>query len=278
LNINKLIYLIAFLEWFTTLAVEVLIIRKATPIVWNNLIITSIVLWIVILALSIWYYHGWIISSKFNKDTIVKILWYNLLFSWIFYTFVSFLFENRLLEFLITKTSNYIISIFLTILILFFIPVYIASQTVPLLSEISKIAKKWETIWKILFYSTIWSFFGSIIPILLLLPWIWLLKSVFLIWWILILCHIILIWWYFKRLSIIWIVSLVITISLSIFYKEFNKNLIYQEDTPYHSISIIKNWNIKLMQLDWSYSSSYDTINKESIFQYINRWSWNYNR
>ena len=51
-----IIFAIAFLEGFTTLSVEIVAIRSFTPIIWTNSISTSVILWVILLALSYWYY------------------------------------------------------------------------------------------------------------------------------------------------------------------------------------------------------------------------------
>ena len=66
LKMAFLIYIISFLEWFTTLSIEIIAIRNFTPIVWTNSISTSIILWVILLALSYWYYIWW--KNSKNKD------------------------------------------------------------------------------------------------------------------------------------------------------------------------------------------------------------------
>ncbi|USN55917.1 MAG: hypothetical protein H6765_05135 [Candidatus Peribacteria bacterium] len=51
-----MIYLVAFIEGFSTLAVEIIAIRKATPVVGSSIILTSVFLGIILLALSAGYY------------------------------------------------------------------------------------------------------------------------------------------------------------------------------------------------------------------------------
>lgn len=55
---NLILYLIAFLEGFTTLSVEIMAIRNSISIIGSNAIATSIILGIILLALSYGYYRG----------------------------------------------------------------------------------------------------------------------------------------------------------------------------------------------------------------------------
>lgn len=54
---SLLIYCIAFLEGFTTLAIEIIALRRFTPLIDSNSISTSIILGVILLALSYGYYE-----------------------------------------------------------------------------------------------------------------------------------------------------------------------------------------------------------------------------
>lgn len=53
-----ILYIIAFLEGFTTLSVEIMVIRNSLSIIGSNAIATSTILGIILLALSYGYYRG----------------------------------------------------------------------------------------------------------------------------------------------------------------------------------------------------------------------------
>ena len=59
-----LIYLIACLEGFTTLAVQMIILRLAIPITGSSIVVTSIFLGVILLALSFGYWYGGKISEN----------------------------------------------------------------------------------------------------------------------------------------------------------------------------------------------------------------------
>lgn len=75
---------------------------------------------------------------------------------------MSFPFENPLLSYLLEFDIGYFIAIFLGISILFILPVFLASQTIPLISELVDDGEKAIVIGKLLFFSTIGSFLGSV--------------------------------------------------------------------------------------------------------------------
>jgi predicted membrane-bound spermidine synthase len=59
-----LIYIIACLEGFTTLAIQMIILRLAIPITGSSIVVTSIFLGIILLALSFGYWWGGRIAEK----------------------------------------------------------------------------------------------------------------------------------------------------------------------------------------------------------------------
>lgn len=266
---SLIIYLIAFLEWFTTLSVEIVALRIFTPIIWSNSISTSIILWIILLALSYWYYIWWKLSL--NKEKIPKKLVTNLIISSSYYFFITFIFSSSILEFLLWITWSYFLWILLTSIILFFIPVFLASQTIPLLAELLKWTNVWEKIWKLLFYSTIWSFVWSVwtSSILFLYLWVfktWILSSILLSFSALIIS----IFFIKKEKSILTIsIFFIFFLFFIITYSQAN-NVIYSKSNAYHNI-IIYNWeNNRYFTLDWLYSSWIDLNTKNSSFKYIN--------
>ena len=98
-----LIYLISFLEWFTTLSIEIIAIRRFTPIIWTNSISTSIILWVILLALSYWYYIWGKNTKKMEEKALLKKLVFNVVLASIFYLCITFIFDKYILEFLINN-------------------------------------------------------------------------------------------------------------------------------------------------------------------------------
>ncbi len=71
---------------------------------------------------------------------------------------MSFPFENMLLKALLNLDIGYFFPIFTGISLLFILPVFLASQTIPLISELISDDKKAVVIGKLLFFSTVGSF------------------------------------------------------------------------------------------------------------------------
>jgi len=266
-----IIYIVAFLEGFTTLSVEIVALRKFTPIIGSSSISTSIILWVILLALSYWYYKWGQISAA--GKNIEKILLRNLFISSVYYFFLTFIFAEFFLQNLLNVTGNYFFAILISSILLFFIPVFLASQTIPLLSELLKGKHSWEKMWKLLFYSTVWSFAWSVGTSTLFFPWIWVDKTAAIAPIFLIICAGFMMIYtkvYSQILALIWW-SLLALYFLFIFADISNPNLIYSKSNAYHDIDI---YNIdedrkKIFSLDWAYSSGIFIKDKTSFFDYI---------
>lgn len=267
------IYIISFLEWFTTLSVEIIAIRNFTPIVWTNSISTSIILWVILLALSYWYYI-WGKNSKLKEKNLIKNkVTFNLFVSWVYYLFFTFLFDSYILNLFLELTWSYFISILVSSFFLFFIPVFLASQTIPLLSEVLKWDNTWEKIWKLLFFSTIWSFLWAVLTSSLLFPLIWVFKS-----WVVdsfILLFISFILWLqtYKKFNLkIIVIFVFLLISISFLFIDIfaNQKIIFQKANSYHNIIVYDNSNNqRIFSLNNAYSSWIDVDSKQSFFKYI---------
>ena len=156
------LYFIAMLEWFTTLAVQMIALRLATPIVGSSIILTSVFIGIILLALSAWYYAWGIVASKYPKEKLRALLAWFLAFAWLYYGCITFLTQEHLLERGLSTTNNYVFTLFFVATVLFFIPVFIAAHTIPLLTELIPEHSKGKAAGSMLFASTIGSFLGSV--------------------------------------------------------------------------------------------------------------------
>lgn len=265
-------YLIAFLEWFTTLAVEIIAIRISSTIVGANIVWTSIFLWIILFALSLWYFFGWKVS-KISKDKLHVVLSCFLCFAGIYYVWASFLFEEQLLIWFMQNGNNFIISLFAVSILLFAMPILFASTTVPILTELVKSNNKWEASWKILFWSTIWSFLWSVVTSIFLFPSIWVHASSILIWEILILIAVIFVFPKNRKISILFFILGIVIALLNIAFKTENINAIYAFDSPYQNIRIVENdlnWEkVRFFLSDYKYYSWIYTKDKTVSFGYL---------
>lgn len=266
------IYLISFLEGFTTLSVEIIAIRNFTPIIWTNSISTSIILWIILLALSYWYYI-WGKNTKWKtSDELREKIIRNLVISSVYYMFFTFKLDTLLISNLLSLTDNYFISILISSFLLFFIPVFYASQTIPLLSEVLKWDNTGEKIGKLLFFSTIGSFFGSVWTSSILFATIWVEKSAILNSVILSFIAILLVIQLKKWIKLSWVMAIIIFFLWIFLIISPSKNLwfIYEKANSYHNIKIFDSNNNKriFMQNAW-FASGLDLETGESYFEYI---------
>jgi len=269
---SLLVYLLSFLEWFTTLSIEIIAIRKFTPIVGSNSISTSIILWVILLALSYGYYIWWKNSKNKTSAEIKNKIIFNLAISSAYYLFFTFIFDTLILSNILNSTWNYFIAIILSSFILFFIPIFLASQTIPLLSELLKWDNTWEKIWKLLFFSTIGSFLWSVVTSTVLFANIWVEKSATLNSLILSGLAIILIFTNYKKIKISYIIAVIVfllSIILLTTKEILNNNIIYKKANSYHNI-IVANIDEKRRVLfqNSGYASGIDLNTWNSFFKY----------
>lgn len=251
-------------------------LRKAVPYVGSSIILTSIVIWIILLALSAWYFMWWALTRSLSEQKLLKRLQVYLTISAVYYLAIvypsfAWVLENAL------QQIGFVPTLFLFSLIFFAIPTFLASHAMPIITHISQ-GTKWFAAWKILFISTIWSFLGSTVTTLLLFPylgvyWTGILSSA-----ILLLCGL-----------LVYVVShsqkmINTTIAHSVLLAMFLSAAIlwrptyawYYEDTPYQTIEIIE-WEInaspaihwRIMKLNGGFASGIDTETKTSFFHYV---------
>jgi spermidine synthase len=170
---NLRVWLVAIAEGFSTLAVEVIAIRLAIPVVGSSLTLTGVMLGVVLLALSAGYWRGGELSSRWDKPRVRRTLTRNLLVGAIFYAAFSFLAEAWLLETFLDLGLSLAPAIGLAALLLLAFPVYFVAQSVPLLAELTNDeGKAGKASGKVLFFSTLGSVAGCIVTPLWLFPWL----------------------------------------------------------------------------------------------------------
>src|SRR5438105_3729658 len=165
------IWIVAFMEGFSTLAVEVIAIRLAIPVAGSSMTLTGVMLGVVLLALSAGYWRGGELSSRWDNARTRVVLTRNLLLAGAIYAAFSFPLEGLLLEKVLGADVNLGLAIGFTASVLFLAPVYLASQTVPMLAElINSEGKAGKASGKVLFFSTIGSVAGGILTPMVLFP------------------------------------------------------------------------------------------------------------
>lgn len=269
--ISYIIYLVAFLEGFTTLSVEIVAIRQFTPIVGTNSISTSIILGVILLALSYWYYRWWVIADRWIK--IEKKLLINLCLSSFYYTFISFTFYSLFLQGALELLNNYFLAVLFSSFFLFAIPVFFASQTIPLLAKLLWDTSQNQNIWKLLFYSTVWSFAGSVGTSTLLFPLLGVTKTSFISPILLLICAIFVVYFFMRSKKYTIILGWIITIFLFFLFTASytTPGTLYKWANAYQNIHIFESDTLskRFFFLNNAYSSGIDITSGESFFSYI---------
>jgi predicted membrane-bound spermidine synthase len=181
-NTRVRIWLIAALEGFSTLAVEVIAIRLAIPVVGSSITLTGVMLGVVLFALSAGYWRGGELSARWDKAQIRTALARNLFLAAALYGALAFPFEAALLEKLLDAGLPLPLAIGAMAVLLFLPPIYLASQTVPMLAElIDTEGKAGKASGKVLFYSTLGSVAGGIVTPVWLFPSIGVARSTYVV-------------------------------------------------------------------------------------------------
>src|ERR1044072_9282068 len=166
------IWIVAFMEGFSTLAVEVVAIRLAIPVAGSSMTLTGVMLGVVLFALSAGYWRGGELSSRWGNGKTRSARMLNLLLAGVIYAAVSFPLEALLLEKVLDADVGLGFSIGLLATVLFVLPVHLASQPVPMLAELTNTeAKAGKASGKVLFFSTIGSVAGGILTPIFLFPY-----------------------------------------------------------------------------------------------------------
>lgn len=175
-----LAFVIVFLEGYTTLAVQIIVLRIAAPIIGTNVVATSIIIGVMLVALSAGYWRGGEISHRLDSDGRRKKLAINFFISGLLFGIGIPLF-SRVNELLLATTQNYFFTIFAASTLVLAIPVYLASQTTPLISDLVKHMYTGQTVGRLIFFSTMGSFLGSVLTTIVLFPLIGVVRNVALV-------------------------------------------------------------------------------------------------
>lgn len=253
-------------------------LRLATPIVGSSIILTSVFIWIILLALSAGYYAGGINASKYPAPKLRRILAWFLLFSGLYYGCITFVSQEYLLEWWLNTTNNYIFTLFFAALILFFLPVFIDAQTIPLLTELLPEASKGKAAGSMLFASTIGSFLGSVGTSIWLFETLGVKNTGIVTCLILFLCAALLLRKAHRQRAIGILVCSILfggyMRSVQQRSREHISGILYHHDSAYQEILVrIQNRHdgkpVKIFHTNRSFASGIYTDNKESPFDYL---------
>lgn len=90
--------LVAFLEGFTTLAFQMVALRKAVPFVGSSVVLTSVVIGIILLALSAGYFAGGVLTSRMSENNLMKRLSLYLIISGLYYLLIVYPSFDRVMQ------------------------------------------------------------------------------------------------------------------------------------------------------------------------------------
>jgi predicted membrane-bound spermidine synthase len=164
-------WIIAFIEGFSTLAVEVIAIRLAIPVVGSSITLTGVMLGVVLFALSAGYWRGGALSARWDRAKTQIALARNLFIAAVLYGALAFPFEALLLEKSLDRGFSLPLAIGTTAVLLLLAPIYLASQTVPMLAElINTEGHAGKASGRVLFFSTLGSVAGGVVTPVWLFP------------------------------------------------------------------------------------------------------------
>jgi len=164
---------VALIEGFSTLAVEVIAIRLAIPIVGSSITLTGVMLGVVLLALSAGYWRGGALSARWDKARTRIALTRNLLIAAVVYGAVAFPLEAKTIEKALDLGLSLPLAIGAAASLLLLLPIYLASQTVPMLAELTNVeGKAGKASGQVLFFSTVGSVAGGVVTPVWLFPWL----------------------------------------------------------------------------------------------------------
>ena len=164
---------VALIEGFSTLAVEVIAIRLAIPVVGSSITLTGVMLGVVLLALSAGYWRGGALSARWDRNRTRMALTRNLLIAAVVYGAIAFPLEAITIEKALDLGASLPLAIGAAASLLFLLPIYLASQTVPMLAELTNVdGKAGRASGQVLFFSTVGSVLGGVVTPVWLFPWI----------------------------------------------------------------------------------------------------------
>jgi predicted membrane-bound spermidine synthase len=253
--------------------VEVIAIRLATPVVGSSMTLTGVMLGVVLFALSAGYWHGGELSSRWDKSKIQSAVARNLLLAGAIYAAISFPCEALLLGKVLDWDFGLGLAIGLSATVLFVLPVYLASQTVPMLAELTNTeGKAGKASGKILFFSTLGSVGGGIITPIFLFPHVGVQATTYMVSGLLVIAALLIVGG--KRWTIVSALAAIVAVSLAHVLTKPPANVRFEFDSPHQSIRVVekKNDNGRLervMYLNGGRASGVYSDTRETSFVYV---------
>src|SRR5437879_1043941 len=137
---------------------------------------------VVLFALSAGYWRGGALSAKWDRAQTKAALARNLFLAAILYGALAFPLEAALLEKFLDLGLGLPLAVGATAVLLFLIPIYLASQTVPMLAELTNTdGHAGKASGRVLFFSTVGSVAGGIVTPVWLFPYIGVARSTYVV-------------------------------------------------------------------------------------------------
>ena len=261
---NSIFYLVIFLEGFVLLSSELLAIRLMTPFVGAGTEVIAIIIAAVLMPLSIGYFYGGKKRSNI-RNTLVRNFSHSIIFFTFGFSYLFLIYFFHLLNQL--SISNYLLQTICYSLLFLVYPVYLLGQTIPLISNYLSTNNISSQTGKILCFSTLGSFAGSIITSLILMNLVGVHNTVI----SLISALIIMLGFITKpKLSLLHL----IVFSCLLLTLIFNNSIVLKKlnivaNNQYNTIYIFtKPDNTKILSINHSYSSQYNKNNSQQ-FKYV---------
>ncbi len=165
-----LIFFVIFLEGYVVLSAELLAVRQTIPFVGGGTDTVSIIIAAVLMPLAVGYYAGGEYRGKIRQKLALNfVIAGAFLTLGLSYYVLTWFFESvsSLLDW---RNRHLLITLYAVIFLI--TPVYLLGQTVPLMSNYIRKAHLPKATGKILFYSTLGSFLGSVFTTLFLMNFI----------------------------------------------------------------------------------------------------------
>lgn len=253
-------FIVVLIEGFISIGVEIFAIRQMVPYVGNNILNTSIIIGVFLLFLSLGYYKGGLIKENFEEYLLNNLINSTILISFglssLFLSWHFSFFEN------IGNLYGLILFTFLIIAPI----IYLLGQTIPIITNFIKSSSNSKTNGTLLFLSTLGSFLGSIATSTLLLNFLGVNNTLFI--YILILLVLILILVKHIKINKIYVIFRIVLIIIITFF--VNSKTMYLYSNGYSSVKIkIDKSNVKYLDINNSFSSSYNQKIDNSSFKYI---------
>lgn len=165
-----LLFFIILIEGFVSVAIEILVIRQLIPVAGTSVLVTSLIIGFYLLFLALGYYYGGCRLSNF-----ATILQRNFLIAAIFIGIgLSFLFVQNFFIIFNELLASKVIFVLSCYLLLIIAPLaYFLGQTIPITMNLMQQEKLAGSVGgKVLFLSTVGSFFGAILTTLLMMEYL----------------------------------------------------------------------------------------------------------